>query len=190
MKNVQRRHWCWTLWLADDASVEEAEATARTIFNCDKIRYACCQAERAVEQKLGGKIHLQGYTEFSRSLRMSEVKKALGFKTIHLEPREGSRADARNYCISKTWKSISKGRCGGPWTAGTWVSDVAGSVPVRKAHADTAIDCLLTGMLPHQIAAAHPKAFFTHSRKILDTYLALKEARMSGIWDYQAPKKE
>ena len=186
--NPQRRHWVWTLWLANDASIEDAEATARTIFNSDAIRYSCCQAERP--DGVGGRIHLQGYTEFTRSLRMSEVKKNLGYKSLHLEPRLGSRADARNYCISKTWKGTSKGRCAGPWTAGKWISDVVGSAPQRKSHSDTAIECLLQGMSPMQIAAAHPKAFFTHSRKVMDTWQALKEAQRAGIWDYKPASSE
>lgn len=186
--NVQRRHWCWTLWLSDDASIEEAEDTARTIFNCEDIRYSCCQAERPAG--LGTRIHLQGYTEFKRSLRVTEVKKRLGYSSMHLEPREGSRADARGYCISKTWKGESKGRCAGPWTAGKWISDVTGSAPQRKSHSDTALECLLQGMTPMQVAAAHPKAFFTHSRKIMDTWQALKEAQRVGIFDYKSPTAE
>lgn len=188
MKNPQRRHWVWTLWLDNDASEEDAESTARTIFNSEDIRYSCCQAERP--HGLGTRIHLQGYTEFKRSLRMSEVKKSLGYKNLHLEPRKGSRADARKYCISKSWKGTSKGRCAGPWTAGRWISDVAGSAPQRKSHSATAIECLLQGMSPIQIASAHPEAFFTHSRKIMDTWQALKEARRAGIWDYKPSTEE
>lgn len=185
---VQRRHWTWTLWLANDASIEDAEATAKSIFNCPDIRYSSCQAERP--GGLGTKIHLQGYTEFKRSLRMSEVKKRLGHKNMHLEPRLGSRADARNYTISKTWKGESKHRCAGPWTAGKWISDIAGSAPQRKSHSDTAIECLLQGMTPMSIAAAHPKVFFTHSRKIMDTWQALKEAQRVGVFDYKSPSTE
>lgn len=188
MKNVQRRHWVWTLWLANDASTEDAEATARTIFNHKRIRYACCQAERP--EGIGGRIHLQGYVEFTTSYRMNEVKKHLGYDSMHLEPRKGSRSDARNYCISKTWNGISKHRCAGPWSCGTWVSDIRGSVPKRKTHTETALECLLRGMLPHQIAAAHPIAFFTHSKKIMDTWQALKDAQTAGIFDYSSPTEE
>jgi hypothetical protein len=41
-----------------------------------------------------------------------------------------------------------------------------------------------------QIAAAHPKAFFTHSRKVMDTWQALKEAQRAGIWDYKPASSE
>ena len=116
---------------------------------------------------------------------MSEVKKLLGFNSIHLEPRAGSRADARGYCSSKTWKGISKGRISGPYETGKWRNDLAGSVKPRDSPTDTAVACLLKGMTPQMIAAAHPKAFFTHSRKILDTYLTLKEAYHAGIFEYE-----
>lgn len=187
VSNPQRRHWCWTLWLTDDASPEEAEVIAEQIQSSRWIRYSCCQAERSEDLT---RIHLQGYTEFKKSLRMSEVKNKLGQKTLHLEPRKGSRADARKYCISKTWKGQSKRRAAGPFASGTWISDIAGSVPERISHSKTAIECLLAGMLPHQIAAAHPMAFFTHSRKILDTYEHLKSAQRAGIFDYKTPVQE
>lgn len=186
--NVQRRHWVWTLWLANDASIEDAEATARTIFNSNLIRYSVCQAERP--NGLGQRIHLQGYTEFKKSLRMSEVKKHLGYKQLHLEPRAGSRADARQYCMSVTWKGQDKGACGGPWSTGRWIDDITGSAPKRKSPMDTAIKCLLLGMTPTQIAAAHPRVFFTHSRKIMDTWDALKNAQTSGIFDYETHTEE
>lgn len=189
LNNPQRRHWCWTLWLTDDASEEEAEVIARQMTSsCSAIvRYSVCQLERSEDLT---KCHLQGYTEFRKSLRMSEVKRHFQQKTIHLEPRLGSRADARSYCISKTWKGESKRRAGGPWETGGWISDIVGSAPQRKSHAATAIECLLRGMLPHQIAAAHPTAFFTHSRKVLDTWQALKDAEVSGIFDYKSSDEE
>ncbi len=187
LSNPQRRHWVWTLWLTDDATDQEAEVIHRDMCNNATVRYSVCQLERSEDLT---KVHLQGYTEFRKSLRMSEVKGKLGQKTLHLEPRKGSRADARSYCMSKTWKGESKRRAGGPYQYGEWISDIVGSSPERKSHSATAIQCLLEGMLPHQIAAAHPTAFFTHSRKILDTWQALKDAEVSGIFDYQSPTEE
>ncbi len=168
--------------MPDDATVEVAEVIAKEMMQSRRIRYLSCQAERSIDLT---RLHLQGYTEFKTSLRMSEVKKHLRQKSLHLEPRLGSRADARNYTISKTWKGESKRRAAGPWTIGEWISDVAGSAPQRKTHSATAIECLLIGMTPHQIAAAHPEAFFTHSKKVLDTWQALKDAQNAGVFDYK-----
>lgn len=186
--NPQRRHWCWTLWLPDDASEEDAEGMARAIHESTDIRYSVCQGER---NDTLTRIHLQGYTEFNRSLRMSEVKKALGGHTsMHLEVRVGSRADARNYCRSKNWKGISKRQCCGPFETGIWNSDTVGSAPSRTSQSETLVECLLTGMNPAEIAAAHPSAFFSHSRKVMDTYDALKSANHTGIFEYKTPPTE
>lgn len=115
---------------------------------------------------------------------MSEVKKHLSIPKAHLEAREGSRADARNYCMSLTWKGKSKRRAGGPYEIGNWINDVIGSVKPRESHAETAITCLLQGMKPHQVAASHPVAFFTHAYKIIQTHEALETAVRAGIFDY------
>lgn len=181
--NPQRRHWCYTLWLPDDATVEVAEGTAKRVHENPIIRYAVCQAERNEDLT---RIHLQGYVEFKRSLRRSEAKKALGgFTSMHLEVREGSRADARNYCISKKWKGKDKRRCAGPFETGVWTTDVVGSVPARKSQSETLVKCLLYGMTPSEIAAAHPSAFFSHSRKVMDTHEALRGAVQAGIFEYE-----
>lgn len=147
-----------------------------------QIKYAVCQEEQP--NGFGTRTHLQGYVEFSRSKRLTEVKKILGFNSIHLEYRKGSRADARGYSSSKTWKGVDKGRIGGPFETGKWRNDFAGSVSERKTPTDTAVACLLKGMTPADIAAEHPRTFFTHSRKILDTYEALQTAARDGIFEY------
>lgn len=183
--NPQRRHWCWTLWLPSDASHKEAEGYAKTIHESSKIRYSVCQAERNEELT---RIHLQGYTEFKVSLRRSEAKKALGgFSGLHLEVREGSRGDARGYCIAKNWKGESKRRCAGPFETGVWTADNIGSAPERKSQTETLVKCLLRGMSPAEIASAHPQAFFSHSRKVMDTHDALLTANRAGIFEYELP---
>lgn len=168
--------------MANDVTREGAEATARDMHDNDNIRYAVCQEEQP--KGFGTRTHLQGYIEFDKSLRMSEVKKILGFKSIHLEWRKGSRADARGYCSSKKWKGVEKGRIAGPYETGKWRNDFAGSVSKKNSPTDISVECLIAGMTPAEIAAEHPKAFFTHSRKILDTYEALREALNLGIFEY------
>jgi len=178
--NPQRRHWVFTLWLEEDCTPDRAENIARRMFDSPDLRYGICQLEQATT----GRLHLQGYSEWSRGLRLSEVKRRLKQPTIHLEPRSGSRADARRYCMSKTWKGESKGQVEGcTWEQGEWVKDTTGSVSASQSPTDICLECLLKGMTPVEIAAAHPKAFFTHSRKVMDTYEALEDARKRGIWE-------
>lgn len=186
VSSVQKRHWCFTLWFTDIPSIQGAEQICRRMFASKDLRYGIAQ----VESTDGEKAHLQGYLEFSKSVRMSEVKKRTAQPTLHLEYREGSRADARAYCMSKTWKGKDKGQVYPPWHQGTWISDVRGSTPNRKSASQVCVEALLEGLEPYQIAAQFPTAFFTHSRKVIDTYRALNEARNHGIWEANAQSEE
>lgn len=148
--------------------------------NAPSLRYLVTQCEQGA---LGERFHLQGYCEFSVSLRRSEVKRRLQEPSVHLEPRSGSRGDARRYCMVRTWKGESKGRVAGPWESGEWVNDVRGSVPETDSPSKRALGLVLQGLNPSEVAAADPHAFFTHSRKVIDTFLALKEAQEQGLWE-------
>lgn len=44
--------------------------------------------------------HLQGYMEFKNAVRMTHIKKT--FPTMHLEPRKGTREQARDYCTKES----------------------------------------------------------------------------------------
>lgn len=182
----QKRHWLATLWLDNETTEEQAEIIARRLFQTRDLRYGICQ----MEMPHGNKPHLQIYFEFHKSLRMTEVKKRCGHPTIHLEPRLGSRADARSYSMSVTWKGKDKGVIGGPWHQGEWISDVRGSNPARKSDKQLCIEALLAGLQPFEVAATHPEAFFTHSRKVIETFKALQEARAHGIWEMDSDVAE
>lgn len=96
----QVRHWCFT-WYEDKWP----------IWNADKINYMVYQTELCPET---ARYHVQGYIEFKRSMRINSIKKILGSNTIHLEPRMGSRSEARNYCMKE------ESRVAGPWEFGEW----------------------------------------------------------------------
>jgi len=65
------------------------------------------------EQGESGTDHLQGYVEFTRSVRLSTVKSALGDKSAHCEPRKGSQLEAIQYCTKRD------SRIDGPYYWGT-----------------------------------------------------------------------
>jgi len=65
-------------------------------FNVDTVRYCIYQREISPETK---REHYQGYIEFFDGKRMGQVKSILG--ECHLEPRKGSRTEARLYCSKK-----------------------------------------------------------------------------------------
>ncbi len=82
---LRKRHWCFTSFLD----------SLPTTFNEDIVRYVIYQREVCPESE-DHKKHFQGYIEFFDNVRIGQVKKVLG--ECHLEPRRGSRTEARNYC--------------------------------------------------------------------------------------------
>ncbi len=63
-------------------------------FDPKVVRYCIYQREIAPETK---REHFQGYIEFYDQMRIGQVKAVLG--ECHLEPRQGSRTAAREYCM-------------------------------------------------------------------------------------------
>lgn len=68
------------------------------------IRYCVWQKEKCPNT---GRTHFQGYIELNKAVRMSGVKKIIG--EAHIEPRKGTRDQARNYCMKQ------ESRVEGPW---------------------------------------------------------------------------
>jgi len=70
-----------------------------TSFDCDKkysddrIKYLIAQKEKCPST---GKLHMQGYVEFDRPLRMGQIKSILG--ECHIERRKGNQQQAIKYC--------------------------------------------------------------------------------------------
>ena len=86
-------------------------------WNAERMRYLVYQLERAPTT---GILHYQGYVEFKRSTKMGGVKKALGSDTVHLEPRQGTRDQARGYCMKE------ESRIDGPYEFGQYVESEQG----------------------------------------------------------------
>lgn len=122
-KTPQIRHWCFTWY--DDAWPN---------WIPDKMVYLVYQVEVCPDTN---NFHIQGYVEFKRSQRLGSVKKLLRSNTVHLEPRQGSRAQARAYCMKE--ESRSTGDYAGPFEYGEWVegevkrSDLADAVESIKS---------------------------------------------------------
>ena len=78
------RDWCFT-------SFEN-----ELIFDKVNIRYICYGRERCPST---GREHLQGFAIFNRTCRIPKAKSWIGGGDgLHLEPRRGSRDQARDYC--------------------------------------------------------------------------------------------
>ena len=65
------------------------------MWNENEMRYLIYQGEKCPQTS---REHWQGYVELHRPLNMQQVKDLLGHQKCHLEPRRGSKAQARDYC--------------------------------------------------------------------------------------------
>lgn len=118
------RGWCITLNLDADlynvletASQFAAEwCTAAQLEmpmgrSQSRVTYIIWQLERGAQQQ---RFHLQGYLECTKSVRMSTVKTWLNAPTAHLEARQATRIEARDYCQKMATREA------GPWVLGVW----------------------------------------------------------------------
>lgn len=179
--NVQKRHWCATVWpkhIGLEATDDEEEIIAEferywfcfaetaKLYGC---RYAIGQIERSPTT---GTLHIQVYTEWNRSRRRSEVYKAF---PASLEPRRGSRDDARDYCRKKKWKGKDKGQVKRLPEVGEWrQAKVSGPSPKQRA-----LDYLTKGFVPADILRMDPEVYFTHHRAIEACYNLMEKAAIS-----------
>jgi len=93
------------------------------------FRYLVYQTEICPET---GREHFQGYVEFTRSQRMKSVKDLCNDNTMHLEVRQGTREQARAYCMKEDTRK--PGEDNGPWEFGTWDISPGQRVDLSKAR--------------------------------------------------------
>lgn len=106
----QVSHWCYTLY--DTEPEVHSELLKRA-----PLRYWVFQQEQCPTT---GRIHIQGYLEYKRSVKLASVKLHLGNQGVHLEPRRGTRDEARQYCKK------DESRIAGPFEGGDWMEDASG----------------------------------------------------------------
>lgn len=103
------RHWVWTLSVA--SSNLGTDDLINLINNLSNHRYSVFQKELSES----GYEHYQGYTEFSKPCRPRVLKNNI-HPTIHVERRQGSREQARDYYM-KDSTALEE-----PVEIGTWIS--------------------------------------------------------------------
>lgn len=74
-----------------------------------RVKFLILQEEKAPGT---GRLHLQGYVEFTAPQRISAAQSILGLGDIHLERRRGTQSDAIRYC------SKAETRVSGPFEYG------------------------------------------------------------------------
>lgn len=95
------RDWVWTLF-----DTKETGEIKELIFDEDNIRYICY----GYELTKTGRKHLQGFAIFNRTCRKPKCKQWLGNDRCHVEPRRGTRSQARDYCRKERGEFFEWGR--------------------------------------------------------------------------------
>lgn len=96
------RNWCFTSYDLENFKVPDEHPD---------FRYCVYQAEKCPQTE---RVHLQGYIEFNKAVHFQTVKGLFGDEGIHLEPRRGTREEARRYCMKP------ESRYADPIEFGTW----------------------------------------------------------------------
>lgn len=176
--NPQLRHWFHTIHpkhigLEDCSTVEILDGMVRfwsSLVDASGLRWLNGQIERCPET---GRLHIQAYSEWKASKRRSEVSKII---SSHLEPRAGSREDARDYCRSVTWRGKDKGQVQLLPDIGEWRKEKG---PQGVSPKQRAIGMLKLGFTPEQILLSDVECYFTHFRSIQHVYNLMVQAQIS-----------
>lgn len=99
------RAWVFTIPLSSTFSVGETAPGDNddgkwwdpwaTCFCEETVRYVVAGLETCPET---GRLHWQGYVEFTQAVDLSRVKQELDCAWVHLEPRRGTQQQAMDYC--------------------------------------------------------------------------------------------
>lgn len=98
MTNVNR-WYCFTINNYTATDIEQLTAF------CGDVDYLTYGFEKGTEENTP---HVQGYVELAKPQRFSWIKKRL--PRAHLEPRKGSRTQARDYCHKEDTKPFEYGK--------------------------------------------------------------------------------
>ncbi len=89
MKNI-----CFTSYNIELINRTKQQWDQFCIDNRHRLGYLIFQHETCPKTE---RVHIQGYCELKRSIRLPTVKNMFGDKTLHIEPRKGSQEDAVQY---------------------------------------------------------------------------------------------
>lgn len=164
-RSQRRRAWCFTYnnpsWL-----LEGDDSTARDyldrLFSDTGVRYVIAQMEVGDN----GTNHLQGYIEFKSSWRFNRVKELLG-ATVHITPRDGTAAQASDYCAKED------SRVDGPWILGLISQEDQGT----RTDLRTMAESLLEHRDVRAIAFEHPHMYMRYNRGMVQLLAATQKVR-------------
>lgn len=151
------RQWCWTL----NNPEKDPELSKWLDFLKEESKYTVFQPEEE------STVHLQGYSEFKRKWYLTELKKVNN--RVHLEPRKGTREEARNYCM-KDESAIDD-----PIEFGEWKPEGG---PGKAYHACLA--AIKEGANLEEISEEFPDIYLKYCRGVKDV-VNLRNKNLNGI---------
>lgn len=126
-----------------NVDIEHAIATGQ-------VRYCVYQ----LEQGDNGTPHYQGYIEFTESTRFNSAKELLGGRA-HLEPRRGTRDQARSYCTKEDT------RIDGPFELGEWKQERG-----RRNDLIAFRDDIISGKSERHLFTEHTSSWFRYNKAL------------------------
>lgn len=102
----QYRHQCFTYWKPDDGELPSPDEFIES-FKDARVRFVIFQLEKG---KKSGRLHYQGYAEFTTTMRMAALQKLA--PKAHWKARRGTAQQAADYCRKDDTK------VDGPWEYG------------------------------------------------------------------------
>lgn len=155
----QSKNWCFTL---NNPTNEETERFLLIADNPD-IQYIVYQLEAGVV----GTVHFQGYVQFIKRVRLSQVKAALSPR-CHVERALGTPDQNRSYCTKEP-------RSGGPFEFGEMV------MPGKRTDIESFVAAMKERILPEaEILEAHPLILAKYPRFVSTTRRILSEGKLTN----------
>lgn len=105
------RAWIFVINNPQEHGVTAADLVDRLTGN---VKYAVWQLEVGAN----GTPHFQGYVEFKNPRAVAGIKTLFGCDSMHLEKRNGTATQARNYAMKE--ETRAEGDDVGPWEVGTF----------------------------------------------------------------------
>lgn len=154
----------WPDWAVEEGTSQLVGWWKAVIADDDVIRYAAGQVEVGSKE---GRLHAQAYVETSKGFRAAAAGKRW---LCHVELRNGTREQARDYCTKSETQVMALPE------KGQWRPD-----PTRteQANLDAIVEMVMVqGLTPRQVCYANPRAYAVHYARVR----ALYEAKTGEVW--------
>ena len=151
------RGWCWTHFNLE---------TFIPIDECTQdnaLKYGIYQLELCPDTD---RVHVQGYFEFVRGVRLTHVQRILGGEKCHCEPRHGTPQHARKYCLKEETQLCAPTEFGElPEGQG------------ERTDLQAAFRLLDQGQTPQDVSRAYPETWARYWRAMDRYYLEVADER-------------